>query len=86
MEEIVSVLIWECWFWEDIMDMIDWVRLLLAGFLEIGVEGRRREVRYGFCELNEEIFFFVLGFYLVFIYKGFIFKVFYVFVFLYCRV
>lgn len=31
MEETVSVLIWECWLWEDTMDMTDWARLLLAG-------------------------------------------------------
>jgi len=43
MEETVSVLIWECWLWEDTMDMTDWARLLLAGSLETGVgEGGRR--------------------------------------------
>lgn len=31
MEEMVSVLIWECWLWDDTMDMTDWARLLLAG-------------------------------------------------------
>lgn len=30
MEETVSVLICECWLWEDAMDMTDWARLLLA--------------------------------------------------------
>lgn len=25
------MLIWECWLWEDTMDMTDWARLLLAG-------------------------------------------------------
>lgn len=45
MEETVSVLIWECWLWEDTMDMIDWARLLLAGSLETGGEGRRRSQR-----------------------------------------
>lgn len=54
MEETVSVLIWECWLWEDTMDMTDWARLLLAGSVESGAEGRSREVRYGFCELTEE--------------------------------
>lgn len=43
MEETVSVLIWDCWLWEDTMDMTDWARLLLAGSLETGVgEGGRR--------------------------------------------
>lgn len=41
MEETVSVLIWECWLWDDTMDMTDWARLLLAGSLETGVGGRR---------------------------------------------
>lgn len=54
MEETVSVLIWECWLWEDTMDMTDWARLLLAGSVETGVEGRRLEVRHGFWELTEE--------------------------------
>lgn len=31
MEEAVSVLSWECWLWEDSMDMTDGARLLLAG-------------------------------------------------------
>lgn len=39
MEETVSVLIWECWLWEDTMDMTDWARLLLAGSSETGKEG-----------------------------------------------
>lgn len=39
MEETVSVLIWECWLWEDTMDMTDWAKLLLAGSVEAG--GRR---------------------------------------------
>lgn len=30
MEETVSVLICECWLWEEAMDMTDWARLLLA--------------------------------------------------------
>lgn len=30
MEEMVSVLICECWLWEEAMDMTDWARLLLA--------------------------------------------------------
>lgn len=54
MEETVSVLIWECWLWEDTMDMTDWARLLLAGSVETGVEGRRLEVRHGFWLLTEE--------------------------------
>lgn len=41
MEETVSALIWECWLWEDTMDMTDWARLLLAGSSETGGEGRR---------------------------------------------
>lgn len=41
MEEAVSVLSWECWLWEDSMDMTDGARLLLAGSLETGDEGRR---------------------------------------------
>lgn len=36
MEETVSVLIWECWLWEDTMDMTDWARLLLAGSVQTG--------------------------------------------------
>lgn len=54
MDESVSVLIWECWLWEDTMDMTDWARLLLAGSVEPGEEGRRWEVRHGFWEQTEE--------------------------------
>lgn len=41
MEDTVSVLTWECWLWEDTMDMTDWARLLLPGSSETGGEGRR---------------------------------------------
>lgn len=41
MEEAVSVLSWECWLWEDSMDMTDGARLLLAGSSKTGDEGRR---------------------------------------------
>ena len=34
MEDMVSVLISECWLWEEAMDMTDWARLLLAGSKE----------------------------------------------------
>lgn len=81
----MSVLIWECWLWEDTMDMTDWARLLLAGSLETGVEGRRREVRHGFCELNEEISLPVSGSHLAPTYKGFTFKVFHAPAPLHCR-
>ena len=51
MEETVSVLIWECWLWEDTMDMTDWARLLLAGSLETGV-GRGRRWRSDTAAVN----------------------------------
>lgn len=54
MEDTVSVLTWECWLWEDTMDMTDCARLLLPGSSETGrgkgtrsalapVSGRRAE-------------------------------------------
>lgn len=39
MEDMVSVLISECWLWEEAMDMTDCARLLLAGSKERG-EGK----------------------------------------------
>lgn len=31
MEDMVSVLSWECWLCEDAIDITDWARLLLTG-------------------------------------------------------
>lgn len=47
MEDTVSVLTWECWLWEDTMDMTDWARLLLPGSSERGGEGGGRRSALG---------------------------------------
>lgn len=41
MEDTVSVLSWECWLWEEAMDMTDWARLLLTG--SAGEKGLSRD-------------------------------------------
>lgn len=53
MEDTVSVLTWECWLWEDTMDMTDCARLLLPGSSETG-RGKGTEVSLGSCERKEE--------------------------------